>query len=183
MIQLKLYGLGGQGVVTAGKILATAVAIHEGKYAQAVPAYGHERRGAPVYGDVILGEEPILVKSFVYKPDYVLVFDLAVLDKGVDVTEGAHANTCFVVNSSQPPTGLPFAQGFGPVYYVDATKIALEVLGIEIPNSAMVGAFAATGVVSLDAVCAALEDTFRGKAGEKNVEAARRCYAAVKRLS
>ncbi|SHM80364.1 pyruvate ferredoxin oxidoreductase gamma subunit [Caldanaerovirga acetigignens] len=183
MIQLKLYGLGGQGVVTAGKLLATAVAIYENKYAQTVPAYGHERRGAPVYADVILGEEPILVKSFVYKPDYVMVFDLAVLEKGVDVTEGAHANTCFVVNANQLNPELPFINKFGSVYYVDATKIALEVLGIDIPNSAMLGAFAATGVVSIDAVCAALEETFKGKAGERNVEAAKRCYEAVRKFS
>ncbi|AKX93119.1 pyruvate ferredoxin oxidoreductase subunit gamma [Moorella thermoacetica] len=182
MLQLKLYGLGGQGVVTAAKVLASAIAIQEGRYAQAVPAYGHERRGAPVYADLIVDDEPILVKSFVYQPDYVLIFDLAVIEKGVNVTEGAHKNTCFVANSDKAPIEYPFSQGFGPVYYADATKIALEVLNIEIPNSAMLGAFAATGVVKIDSVCAALQEFFQGKAGDKNVEAARRCYTSIQRL-
>ena len=51
MIRLKFYGLGGQGVVTAAKVLSEAVSIYEGKYAVTIPAYGHERRGAPVYTD------------------------------------------------------------------------------------------------------------------------------------
>lgn len=182
MLQLKLYGLGGQGVVTAAKVLASAVAIHEGRYAQAVPAYGHERRGAPVYSDLILDDDPILVKSFVYQPDFVIIFDLAVIEKGVNVMEGVHEKTCFVINSTQAPLEYPFSRGCGPVYYADATSIALEVLGIEIPNSAMVGAFAATGVVKIDSVCAALQEIFQGRAGDKNVEAARRCYAATRRL-
>jgi len=182
MLQIKFYGLGGQGVVTAAKILAQAIVVHEGKYAQSVPAYGHERRGAPVYSDLFVDDKPILLKSFVYEPDHVLVFDLAVLDKGVDVLQGAHANTEFLVNHHEAPTDFPFARGFGAVRYVNATKTALETIGAEIPNSAMLGAFAATGVVSIDAICAALKETFKGKAGELNVEAARQCYAAVKRL-
>ncbi|MCG0239986.1 MAG: 2-oxoacid:acceptor oxidoreductase family protein [Firmicutes bacterium] len=181
MLQLKLYGLGGQGVVTAAKVLAEAVAVHEGRYAQSVPAYGHERRGAPVYSDLFVDDQPILVKSFVYEPDYVLIFDLAVLDKGVDVTQGCRSHTVFLVNSAQPPVDYPFSRGYGPVYYVDATGISLATIGRNIPNSAMVGAFAATGVVGIESVARALGDIF-GKAGEINVEAARQGHAAVRKL-
>lgn len=61
MKRLKFYGLGGQGVVTAGKVLSSAVSLHEDKYAITVPAYGHERRGAPVFTDVIvIGNPPLL---------------------------------------------------------------------------------------------------------------------------
>lgn len=182
MLQIKLYGLGGQGVVTAAKILARAIVEHEGRYAQSVPAYGHERRGAPVYSDLFIDDEPILLKSFVYEPDHVLVFDLAVLDKGVDVLQGAHTSTEFLINHYKPPVDYPFSSGFAAVRYVDATSVAMETIGSEIPNSAMLGAFAATGVVRIDAICAALKETFKGKAGELNAEAARKSYAAVKRL-
>lgn len=182
MLQLKLYGLGGQGVVTAAKILAEAIVVHEGRYAQSVPAYGHERRGAPVYSDLFIDDKPILLKSFVYEPDHVLVFDLAVLEKGVNVLQGAHAATEFLINHYAAPTDYPFSRGFGTVRYVNATQVAVDTIGREIPNSAMLGAFAATGVVGIDSICAALKDAFKGKAGELNVEAARQCYAAVKRL-
>ena len=65
MKRLKFYGLGGQGVVTAGKVLSSAVSLHEAKYAITVPAYGHERRGAPVFTDVVMDDKPVLVNCFV----------------------------------------------------------------------------------------------------------------------
>jgi pyruvate ferredoxin oxidoreductase gamma subunit len=88
MKQIKMYGLGGQGVVTAAKVFCEAVAIHEDGHAQAIPAYGHERRGAPVYSDVIVSQDPIKIKGFVYSPDYVIIFDDPVMDKGIDVMAG-----------------------------------------------------------------------------------------------
>lgn len=182
MLQIKLYGLGGQGVVTAAKILAAAIAIHEGRYAQAVPAYGMERRGSPVFSDLIVDDEPILLKSFVYEPDHVLIFDLSVMAKGIDVVQGAHPGTQFTVNSHAEPSGYPFSRGFGEVQFVDATGIALESIKREIPNSAMLGAFAATGVVKIESVCAALKESFKGTAGEINAEAARRSHAAIRSL-
>ena len=75
MYQLKLYGLGGQGVVTAARILVEACTIYDGKYARSLPAYGHERRGAPVFADVMIDEVQILLSSFVYDPDCVMLFD------------------------------------------------------------------------------------------------------------
>lgn len=90
MIRLKFYGLGGQGVVTAAKVLSAAVSIHEGKYAVTIPAYGHERRGAPVYTDVVVDNEPILLNCFVYEPDIVLVMDPSVREK---ILTSARVNT------------------------------------------------------------------------------------------
>ncbi|MDD4675519.1 MAG: 2-oxoacid:acceptor oxidoreductase family protein [Syntrophaceticus schinkii] len=182
LIQIKIYGLGGQGVVTAGKILTSAAAIHEDKYAMTVPAYGHERRGAPVFADLVVDEAPILTKCFVYEPDYVLIFDLSVIEKGINVVEGAHENTCFVVNSQNAPKDYPFSKGFGSVYYVDATTIANQVLKINVPNSAIAGAFAVTKVVGVDAVCSALKEVFGERAGELNAEAARQSFQAVRQL-
>ncbi len=169
MKQIKFYGLGGQGVVTAAKILAEAVAIKEKKYAQAIPAYGHERRGAAVYADVILDEKPLLLKSFVYEPDYVVIFDLSVIDKGINVMEGATADTIFIVNTSNLTPNSPFFNH--RVYYIDASQISLDVIQRDIPNAAMLGAIAGAGLVGIESVKKTIEKTF-GKAGASNAEAA-----------
>ena len=177
MLQIKLYGLGGQGVVTAAKVLAVAAGMYEGRYARSIPAYGHERRGAPVFADLFLAGEPVRVQSFVWRPDYVLVFDPSVKDKGVDYTAGATAATRYIVNGAVPPGDPPPA---GRTFYVDARGIALAVMGRDIPNGAMLGALAATGVVGLAAVEAALLATFAGGAGDLNALCARRAYESVR---
>jgi len=177
VLQIKLYGLGGQGVVTAAKVLALAAGIYEGRYAQAIPAYGHERRGAPVFADLFLADAPISVKSFVWQPDYVIIFDLSVRDKGVDFQAGTTAGTRYVVNSAMPPADPLLA---GRAFSVDARGISLAVIGKDIPNGAMLGSLAAAGVVSLAAVEAALHDSFAGKAGDLNAQAARRAYQSTR---
>lgn len=178
MIGIKVYGLGGQGVVTAARVLAAAMALHEGKYAVAIPAYGHERRGAPVSADVMADGVPVLSRCFVYRPDFVLVFDLALNRHGVRVDAGATPDTVFVVNGSPESCASAMAcwPGARRGVCADASRIAREVLGRDIPNSPMLGLFAATGAVSLRAVVAALLDAFPGRQGEANAEAARRCY-------
>ena len=100
MYQVKLYGLGGQGVVTAAKILAHAVSVHENQYAKTIPAFGHERRGAPVYSDVMIDHRPILLNSFVYEPDVVMLFAPAVIDQGIAIEQGIHEKSILVVNSA-----------------------------------------------------------------------------------
>ncbi|MBS4024063.1 MAG: 2-oxoacid:acceptor oxidoreductase family protein [Clostridia bacterium] len=173
MQKIKFYGLGGQGVVTAANIFAEAIAIEEGKYAQAIPAYGHERRGAPVYADVIVDENPIKLKSFVYNPDYVVIFDLSVIDKGVNVMAGTSPETSFIVNAKSLTDGMPFKEH--QIFYVDALKIALEVIRRDIPNTTMLGAIAGTGMLKINSIKNTIEKTF-GKAGAINAEAAQRAY-------
>ena len=75
LLQIKFYGIGGQGVVTATKLLAKTVCLFENRYAKTIPAYGHERRGAPVYADIIIDGKEILLNSFIYEPDIVVVLD------------------------------------------------------------------------------------------------------------
>ena len=61
MKRIKFYGIGGQGAVTAAKVLSQAVSIYQDEYAITVPAYGHERRGAPVFAHIIVDTEPVLL--------------------------------------------------------------------------------------------------------------------------
>ncbi|MGA3128314.1 MAG: 2-oxoacid:acceptor oxidoreductase family protein [Candidatus Korobacteraceae bacterium] len=180
MKQIKIHGLGGQGVVTAAKVFAEAVALGELKYAQAIPAYGHERRGAPVYADVIFDDEPIKVKSFVYSPDYVVIFDLSVRDNhGIDILRGSGPDTVFIVNSKRADE-LDF--GSHTFYCVDALQIALDVLKRDIPNSAMLGAMAAVGLAGIDAVSDALRKAF-GANGDRNAQAARQAFNLTRKYA
>jgi pyruvate ferredoxin oxidoreductase gamma subunit len=176
MKQIKIYGLGGQGVVTAAKLLCEAVAIHEDAHAQAIPAYGHERRGAPVYADAIISREPIKMKGFVYAPDYVVLFDDSVIDKGIDVMAGTSEDTVFIVNTAKFKATYPF-KGLKS-YVVDAQSVALETLGRDIPNTAMLGALAGVGIVGLKAVRLAIGSAF-GPASEINLKAAEKASRSV----
>lgn len=178
MKQIKLFGLGGQGVVTAAKVFAKAVAIGEGKNALSIPAYGHERRGAPVYSDLMVSDEPIKVRSFVYEPDVVVIFDLSVLEKGVNVMAGVKEDTLFVVNSPAMPADAPFAGH--KVMFVDARKISLEVVKLDIPNTTMLGAMAGAGLCGLGAVQDAIKSSFAAKAGEVNAQSAERGFNELK---
>lgn len=182
MVKLKFYGLGGQGVVTAGKIFAIAVSLFENKYATTIPAYGHERRGAPVNTSVIMDAKPILLSSFVYDPDVVLVMDPTVNAKGVNISEGIHENSILVLNSDDPNVLAAYSEyNFKAVYYVNGTDIAIEVIGRPIPNTSMLGALAATGLLKIESIEGAIRSAFGKKGGDKNAEAARRAYERTKK--
>lgn len=182
---MKFYGLGGQGVVTAAKTLSIAVSIYEDEYAITVPSYGHERRGAPVFTDMVIDTVPIVVNCFVYEPDIVIVLDESMIDKhkNVNVGNGRHEDTILVINT-------PFAQvakryqetyAFKETYFVDGTGIALKNIGRGIPNGSMLGTLAKTGAVRIESVEAALKQVF-GKVGDKNANAARKAYENTEKL-
>jgi len=173
MKQIKMFGLGGQGVVTAAKVFCEAVAIHENAYAQAIPAYGHERRGAPVYADAMISRDPIKLKGFVYAPDYVVIFDVSVLEKGIDVMAGTTDQTVFIINAPVIKDDYPFHSH--KLYWVDAQTIALDALGVDIPNTAMLGALAGAGLVGIEAVKSAIGEKF-GTNARSNLTAAQVAY-------
>ncbi len=182
MINVKFYGTGGQGVVTAGKVLSQAVSLYEDKYAITVPAYGHERRGAPVNTSIIIDEEPVLVNSFVYKPDYVMVLDPGVLIHKVNVGAGIKEDSILVLNAESDEVIEKFRHfGFKTIYAVDGTGLALSHIGLPIPNGSMLGALAATGLVDIESIEKAIDYFFGKKAGEKNGKAARAAYENVKK--
>ena len=175
--EIRIHGRGGQGSVTAADLLAHA-AFMEDKWVQAFPYFGAERRGAPVKAFARISDEPILVHSQVYTPDYVIVLDHAIY-KVVDVTEGLKKDGVIVVNTTKKPSELGL-KGWR-IATVDATGIALElnllVAGLPIVNTSIVGAFAkATGEVKLTSVLKAINETWTGGAGEKNARAAELAY-------
>jgi len=175
--EIRIHGRGGQGGVTAAEMLARA-AFKEGKWVQAIPFFGAERRGAPVKAFVRLADEPIMIRSQVYNPDYVIVLDSALLDI-VDVTEGLKKDGIIIVNTRKEPKETSI-KGWR-VATVDATGIALElqllVAGLPVLNTPMLGAFAkATEEVKLQSVLEVIKQEWSGGAGEKNAKAASLAY-------
>lgn len=175
--EIRIHGRGGQGSVTAAEILAHAAFI-EGKCVQAFPYFGAERRGAPVKAFARISDQPILVHSQVYAPDYVIVLDPYIY-KAVDVTEGMKKDGIIVFNTKKKPEEIGL-QGW-QVATVDATGIALElnllVAGLPVVNTSILGGFAkATGEVELESVLKAVRETWSGHSGEVNSKAAELAY-------
>jgi len=175
--EILIHGRGGQGGVTAAEMLARA-AFKEGKWVQAIPFFGAERRGAPVKAFVRLADDPILIRSQVYNPDYVIVLDSALLDI-VDVTEGLKNNGIIIINTRKDPNEIGIKGCRAAT--VDATGIALElqlvVAGLPVLNTPMLGAFAkATEEVKLESVIEVIKQEWSGAAGEKNAKAASLAY-------
>jgi len=179
--EIRIHGRGGQGGVTLAEIIARA-AYKEGKWVQAFPYFGAERRGAPVKAFARISDEPILVRSQIYNPDYVIVLDESLLDVA-NVTEGLKENGTIIINTTLRPEEVDIS-GY-KIATVDATGIALElgllVAGLPVVNTAMAGAFAkATGEITIESVVEAIKEEWKGAAGEKNAKAA---ILAYERLS
>lgn len=179
MFEIRFHGRGGQGAVTASKILALA-AFNEGKYVISFPFFGTERRGAPVTAFTRIDDEPILLKTQIYNPDAVVILDSYVMSSA-DVTGGMNPQSYFVVNTESPPSAL---DGEYRKATVDATSIAINHgLGDKtnpIINTAMIGAFArSTGMISRESAINAVKELSPRKK-EENARAASEAYDTVK---
>jgi pyruvate ferredoxin oxidoreductase gamma subunit len=184
LIEIRWHGRGGQGVVTAGKLLAET-AMGAGQYFQAFPDYGPERMGAPIRAFTRLSREPITIHSQIEEPDVVLVLDPTLLGT-VGVAEGLKEEGTLLVNTSVSAAEVRKVTGFktGKVFVVDASHIAIEEMGREITNTPMLGAFArATGIFQIDDLAEQLRAWFGKKisaeAIESNIRALKRAAEEV----
>ncbi len=176
LIEIRWHGRGGQGAVTSAELVAQA-AINEGKYAQAFPSFGPERRGAPVLAfDRISSNEPIRVRAEVREPDVVVVLDAGLLYV-VNVTSGLKEKGVLIINTNRPFQDVKSEFGIKcRLAIIDATKIARELLGVPIVNTTMLGALLrATGVVQLESLSEPLRHRF-DRLAEKNANAMKRAY-------
>jgi 2-oxoacid:acceptor oxidoreductase gamma subunit (pyruvate/2-ketoisovalerate family) len=181
--EVRFHGRGGQGTVVASKLLADAF-FREGRQVQSFPAFGVERRGAPVAAFLRVADSPILLRCEVTEPDDLVVLD-PTLVAATDVTAGLKRGGTILINSDQPPESYTQFSGRFCVATVDAGGIAARHgLGSKtqpIVNTAVLGAFASSsGLVKLESVCDAIRDAVRLKV-EDNVLAAREAAEAVRR--
>jgi pyruvate ferredoxin oxidoreductase gamma subunit len=180
MIEIRLHGRGGQGAVTSAELIAIS-AINQGKYAQAFPSFGPERRGAPVQAFARISDERVRTRQKIYEPDVILVLDPS-LPKIVKVTAGLKEGGIIILNSHLSEEEMRELLGGykGKLAIVDATKIAIEELGLPITNTTMLGAFVkATGLIDPEYMKAALKKRF-GKLAEKNIKAFERAFKETK---
>lgn len=177
MIEIRWHGRGGQGAFTAARLLGNAVSLHEEKYALAFPTFGPERRGAPVMAFTRIDEKPITDRSEVITCDAALVLDDTLF--GDPVKAGLKPGATVIVNTVKDPSEFQI-EGVN-VVTVDATGLALEILGRPITNVPMIGAIiAATGITKLEYIEKAIDDQLAPKIREKNKKLLHATYQAVK---
>jgi pyruvate ferredoxin oxidoreductase gamma subunit len=175
MIEVRIHGRGGQGAVTSAEMLALA-AIGTGKYAQAFPSFGPERRGAPVQAFVRVSDKEIRIRGEIREPDVVVVLDPGLLNI-IDATSGLRDNGIVVVNTKLPAADIKARfKGRWRVATVDASTIAVETIGVNIVNTTMIGAILkAADVVPMGSLEEPLKHRFGGKAAG-NFEACKKAY-------
>ena len=185
MLQVRIHGRGGQGVVTAAELLSLA-AFQQGRHAQAFPSFGSERTGAPVVAFCRIADAEIRLREPIMEPDVLIVQDPTLLHQ-VDVFQGLKPDGYVLINSRRSFDEL----GVGEIAArfrrerlctVAATEIALRHVGRPLPNAALLGGFAAlSGLITLPAVVHAIRGRFSDAIAAGNVAAATEAYEHVRR--
>jgi pyruvate ferredoxin oxidoreductase gamma subunit len=183
MLQIRIHGRGGQGVVTAAEMLSIA-AFLQGRHAQAFPSFGSERTGAPVVAFCRIDDKEIRLREPIFAPDVLIVQDPTLLHQ-VDVFQGLEPDGYVLINSKRNFHDLGLTeieQRFRRerLTTVPATDIALKHLGRPMPNAVLLGGFAAlSSLITLDAVAHAIRAKFSGKVADDNVAAATEAFEYV----
>jgi pyruvate ferredoxin oxidoreductase gamma subunit len=176
MFQVRFHGRGGQGVVTAAELLASAAFLQD-RYAQAFPSFGSERMGAPVMSFCRIDDKPIRTREPVTEPDALVIQDPTLLHQA-ELFAGLTPRGYVLVNATRGFTQLGLddlaaTHDSGRLLAVPASSLAMARLGRPLPGAPLLGALAAlTGVVSLDALLAAITDRFAGQVAAGNSAAA-----------
>ena len=180
MKEVRIHGRGGQGSLVLAQFIAIA-ALEDGKYGQAFPFLGGggERRGKPIMAFCRLSDGPIRLRSRVNEPDYVIVQDATIFNE-VDVLQGIKQRGLVLINTDKTPQDLDLDKSLARIIPFSADKLAREILGRPIMNTALLGAFAAvTKELSLEAALRAVRSKFPGELGEKNVRVVQESYKAL----
>ena len=184
MFQVRIHGRGGQGVVTGAEMLSIAGFLG-GQHAQAFPSFGSERTGAPVVAYCRMDDHEIRLREPVMEPDAIIIQDPTLLNQ-VDVFSGLKKDGYILINTTRTfqELGLgEFVTDFqlDHLLTVGATELSMKYVGRPVPNMPLLGAFAAaTGLITLDAVQAAISQKFKGAIAQGNQDAAREAYEMVK---
>jgi pyruvate ferredoxin oxidoreductase gamma subunit len=183
MFQVRFHGRGGQGVVTAAELLASA-AFSEDRHAQAFPSFGSERMGAPVLSFCRIDDQPIRTREPVTDPDALVIQDATLLHQA-DLFAGLKPGGYVLLNSARSLGELGLADltdrhDSGRLCALPASNLAMTHLGRPLPGAPMLGGLAAlTGVVALDAVLTAIAGRFTGQVAAGNAAAARAAFEFV----
>ena len=188
MIEIRWHGRGGQGAKTAALLFGEA-AMETGMYIQAFPEYGPERMGAPVQAFNRISEIPIRKHSGIKTPNIVVVLDSTLMDS-IDISKGVKEDGVILINTTESPEDIRKKYNIREnikIYTVDASKISLEEIKRDVPNTPMLGAMAkVTGILDfekmLKSIKKKLENKFRGRDEiiNGNIKSIKRAYEEVK---
>ena len=183
LYEIRWHGRGGQGTITAAKIVAQAAYLKGYQGVTATPSFGAERRGAPVSASTRISSEPVMVVSQVENPNAVVVLDHTLL-KYPEVTSGLGREGWLVVNSRQHPRELDIKGDFN-IATADATGVCQElgliVAGLTVVNTAMLGTFVrATSVVDMASIEKVIRERFSNNAIDINLAAIKKTYEITK---
>ena len=190
LVEIRWHGRGGQGAKTASLLLADA-AFNTGKYIQGFPEYGPERMGAPITAYNRISNNPIVIHSNIYEPDYVVVVDDTLLER-VDVTAGLKETGAIVINTVKDADYLKkVLKGYnGGIYTIDARKISEEALGKYFPNTPMLAAIVkVANIMDEKDFLADMEGSFKHKFAKKpevidgNMKALEMALSEVKKIN
>lgn len=172
IIEIRWHGRGGQGAITAAKIVANAAFVSGYSGVVMAPTFGTERRGAPVLTSLKISKQKIYDLSPITEPNMVVVLDHLIVQE-VDVTSGMKPNGLIIINTPKHPDDFDFENI--NVATADVTTIANKVgLPPGVVNTGIIGAFAkASDFLDIDVLTRAIEDEFKGKHPQKNSDAAR----------
>lgn len=185
IIQIRVHGRGGQGVVTAAELTALA-AFYDGKEAQAFPFFGVERSGAPIMAFARISNQPIKTREQVYRPDFLIIQDATLIDDE-GILNGITSQTKLLINSSKTKEEI-FKElknnkniKLNNIYTTPATEIALEYIGKNIVNTIILGALVKhSNLFSLGALKKAVATKLKEKGEkilQKNLDAIDKIYA------
>lgn len=184
MLEIRIHGRGGQGAKTASQFIAES-GLEQGKFIKAFPEYGPERRGAPMVAYSRISDKPIHTYSPVRSPDIVIVIDDTLIPSA-NVTEGLGTKGILIVNSKMPKEEIRKKTMFrGKIFSVDASGIAISLIGKDLPNIPMLGAFIkVTGAITLESTEKNITGKFLKKIGEEKtnttIESLKQGYHNVK---
>ncbi|MEW6725255.1 MAG: 2-oxoacid:acceptor oxidoreductase family protein [Bacillota bacterium] len=186
LVEVRWHGRGGQGAKTGAMLLAEAASV-AGKFVQGFPEYGPERMGAPMLAFDRISDDPIGLHCHVTSPNVVIVLDPTLIGK-IDVTEGLTEDGVIVINTHQPPQEMRSKLGLKgrKVFTVDASRISIETIGREIPNTPLMGAvIRVTGLMDFGKFIEVMKDELTAKFRNKpeviegNLKAINRAFEEV----
>ncbi|MEI6288198.1 MAG: 2-oxoacid:acceptor oxidoreductase family protein [bacterium] len=180
MIEIRLHGLGGQGIVTAAEILATAF-FYEGNFAQAVPLFGVERRGAPVEAFIREDKKIIRLRSQIYNPDKIIIFSDHQLI--LDIAQiGAKPTTEFFVYSDKSKEELSQKLKTKNIFVISKNELEKNIKNVRVINTAILSYFISqTKLASLSSINKAIKNKFSSEIATSNIEATKIGFQMTKK--
>ncbi|OQY39764.1 MAG: pyruvate ferredoxin oxidoreductase [Candidatus Cloacimonetes bacterium 4572_65] len=179
MIEVRWHGRGGQGGFTVSRLLGMAVSLFNGKHAIAFPAFGPERRGAPVLAFTKIDDTKIDDRSEVELCDYVVIMDETLINPSI--VKGLKDDSSILINTTNPAKYVKFFPKNNKIYSIDATNIALEVLKRAITNTTMLGALIAiSSITDLESCKKSIDNELKPVIAEKNKLVLERAFKEVK---